>query len=381
MKRIGVFCFYDREGIVDGYIEFLLHELKRCLSDLVIVINGKVSDQGKLTLKKFTDEIYIRENRGFDGGAYKDVILNSLGWNRIQQYDELVLCNDTFYGPFVTFESIFEVMERRNLDFWGLNFYYNRIADHIQSYFLVLTKKIINENNVIKYFDKNINPDMIDIADIYSEFETGLYCFLINQGCTFGAFSENNPFDIFQCGNICVKEYNVPILKKKFFSSEHFVRNNALDVLKYLKEKNNYNIDFILNNIKRVYDLEINKQEIDSFHSDKDSLTRVRYDVAKVSDKDIAEIILAKKNIYIYGLGIYSGKICKIVSIYHGKIEGYIVSDDQPNIPKTKNGIKVYKVSELCNAGNMVIIVGLNKEHTEEVAPYLQKFKEVIFLW
>lgn len=117
MNRIGIFCFYDKEGIVDEYVEFLLKELCRCLSSLVIIINGNVSVKGRLILEKYTDEIYIRDNKGFDGGAYKDVLINMLGWSRIQKYDELVLCNDTFYGPFVSFESIFNDMESTRADF------------------------------------------------------------------------------------------------------------------------------------------------------------------------------------------------------------------------------------------------------------------------
>lgn len=381
MNRIGIFCFYDKDGIVDGYIEFLLDELCRCLSSLVIVINGKVDAKGKLTLEKYADKIYIRENRGFDGGAYKDVIVNAIGWDKVQEYDELVLCNDTFYGPFVSFESIFNEMRNESIDFWGLNYCYNKITNHIQSYFLVFRKKVLCESGIIKYFNENINSLTNEIEDVYNGFELGLFQHLVHQGYSFAAYTENNPFDLYCQGNIGIKEFDVPILKKKAFSPESFKKDNIMDALKYLSQNSSYDLNLILSNIRRVYNLKIIKHEIEEFNIDKANIVRIKYNVAKISNENIKDLILLKKKLYVYGLGHFSGKISKIIDIYDGKVEGYIVSDDQSNIPKNKNGVKVYRVSEVDNTDDMVIIVALGKKYTQEVVPYLKGFKKVISLW
>ena len=37
-KRLVIFSFYDSEGIVDSFIEFLLKDLNEATTDLVIVI-------------------------------------------------------------------------------------------------------------------------------------------------------------------------------------------------------------------------------------------------------------------------------------------------------------------------------------------------------
>lgn len=381
MNRIGIFCFYDKDGIVDGYIEFLLDELCRCLNSLIIVVNGKIDDKGKLILEKYADEIYIRENKGFDSGAYKDVMVNLLGWNKVQQYDELILCNDTFYGPFVSFESIFNEMKNESIDFWGLNYYYNKITNQIQSYFLVFRKSVLSENGIIKYFNENIDSSIKEIEDVYSGFELGLFLHLVNQGYSFASYTENNPFDLYRCSNTGIKEFAVPILKKRAFSPECFIRDNIMDTLKYLSQNSSYNLDLILNNVKRIYNLEITKHEIEEFDIDKADIVRIRYNVARISSENIKKTVLMRKKLYVYGLGIVSKKISKIIDIYDGKIEGYIVSDDQENIPKDKNGVKVYRVSEIDDIDDMVIIVALGKKNTQEVTPYLKAFKKVIFLW
>lgn len=381
MNRLGIFCFFDQEGIVDNYIEFLLKDLCCCLSSLIIVVNGKVNDQGKIVLERYADELYVRDNKGYDGGAYKDVLSNILGWSRVEEFDELVLCNDTFYGPLVPFESIFDEMNNNKVDFWGMSYYFNRITNHLQSYFLVFRKRILDGNFISAYFEESINTTKSSIADVYGEFEFGLYCYLIKNGYSFSSYSKNFIYDINRSSNFCIKESNLPILKKKSFSPKYFMQHNIMDVLKYLCVNTNYNVNLVLDNIRRLYDLKITRQEIEEFNPDKVNLINCEYDVSRVSSDDIIKLIIMKKDIYIYGLGAISAMISSLINIYQGHIAGYIVSDNQYNMPEYKNGVIVYRVSEMHNRTNMVVIVALNKEHTQEVTSYLKKFKEVIFLW
>lgn len=47
-------------------------------------------------------------------------ILHFLGWNKLTGYDELILANDSFYGPFDDVGRIFPEMESCRLNSWGL---------------------------------------------------------------------------------------------------------------------------------------------------------------------------------------------------------------------------------------------------------------------
>ena len=53
---------------------------------------------------RYTNEIIIRENSGFNAGAYADVIVKVLD-DEIRDWDELVLCNDIFFGPWLSYVS------------------------------------------------------------------------------------------------------------------------------------------------------------------------------------------------------------------------------------------------------------------------------------
>jgi len=103
MERLGIFVFYDREGIVDSYIDYLLCDLRKCMSYLIIVVNGEVNILGYDIFSKYADQIVIRDNKGFDIGAYKEIIEDLYQKKEMKKWDEIVFCNDTFYGPFIPF--------------------------------------------------------------------------------------------------------------------------------------------------------------------------------------------------------------------------------------------------------------------------------------
>ena len=47
MKRLGIFFFYEKNGDVDDFITYYLADLNKNLTELVVVCNGKLSEQGR----------------------------------------------------------------------------------------------------------------------------------------------------------------------------------------------------------------------------------------------------------------------------------------------------------------------------------------------
>ena len=74
MKRVAIYFFYDKDGIVDGYVDYFLEDLKKNLDRLIVVCNGKLTSEGRKKFSKYTSEIIVRENKGFDVWAYKEGI-------------------------------------------------------------------------------------------------------------------------------------------------------------------------------------------------------------------------------------------------------------------------------------------------------------------
>ena len=111
-SRAGIFCVYDKDGIIDDYIIVLLDALRKHLGYILTMVNGKLTPEGRDKLKTVCDEIIVRKNKGLDSWAYKEGI-DYIGWDKLNEYDELIMFNDTIMGPVNSFEKMFEVMASR----------------------------------------------------------------------------------------------------------------------------------------------------------------------------------------------------------------------------------------------------------------------------
>ena len=191
-KRLGIFVFYDKDGIVDNYISYLLEETNKILSRLIIVCNGYISPEGRERLSNFSKEIYVRKNEGFDGGAYKYVLTECMDRQEVIRYDELLLFNDTFYGPFYPWEYVFNKMDNKECDWWGLSKHEKalinnkRIDSHIQSYFMVIKKKVLCSDVFWNFWNRLSGLNTFD--DTVEKFEIGFSNCMTTAGFTSAAF-------------------------------------------------------------------------------------------------------------------------------------------------------------------------------------------------
>ena len=120
MKRLCNYLTYDKQKIIDKYIGHILKELKTCTDYLAVICNTPTIAEGKEILETYADTVFYRENIGFDAGGYKDALCHRIGWDKVLAFDELVLVNDSMFGPFRPMKSIFEEMDKKPVDFWGL---------------------------------------------------------------------------------------------------------------------------------------------------------------------------------------------------------------------------------------------------------------------
>lgn len=117
-RRLVVYVVFDRRGEVDDYIPVALAGLRDGATRVLVVINGPLSNAGRAALEPFSDEILVRENVGFDIWAHKEA-LDHIG-EGISEFDEVVLTNDTWFGPVRPFGPVLARMGDRAVHFWGL---------------------------------------------------------------------------------------------------------------------------------------------------------------------------------------------------------------------------------------------------------------------
>lgn len=99
-KRLTIYMTYNKNGIIDDYIVYMLKQLVNVSSDIIVVSNKKLKQREKEKIG-FVSECIERDNEKFDVGAYSQVIKELYDKRQIYEYDELVLINDSVFGPFL----------------------------------------------------------------------------------------------------------------------------------------------------------------------------------------------------------------------------------------------------------------------------------------
>lgn len=117
-KRLLVYVVYDRRGDIGAYIPHALRGIRPHVDRILAVVNGGLSDEGRALLEPVVDEVLVRENRGFDIEAEREALAH-LGAT-VEEFDEIVLANDTWYGPIGSFAPVFERMDAAPTHFWGM---------------------------------------------------------------------------------------------------------------------------------------------------------------------------------------------------------------------------------------------------------------------
>lgn len=383
MRRTGIFCLFTPSGEMDSTIIHSIKSMYEITDYFIIVVNGSINSIDKL--RNYADEIVIRENIGFDIGAYKEIILSPKYIDKIKEVDELILCNSSFYGPFIAFREIFEKMEGSVCDFWGISSSETDISQHIQSYFYVFRRSVLEGKELFRYLREKVNPERLDYFDACSIFENGLFHTLKKAGYWFDAYKRSIDCDIYQNPYGSVKLDGLPVLKKKIFSKEFYQKKRIVNALSYVKEIYGFDIEPILDHARRVYGIELTSREIEAARAgDKDIPEKdLIRDPEAVGREEIERFITANQNVYIYGNGVMAKIVYSSFFFYenNSRLKGFVVSDHQMIPAESFKGYPIYRYSEVKARPDIAFLVALNKCNTREVFPQLSKEKNVMFLW
>jgi rhamnosyltransferase len=199
MKRLLLFSHYNQQGLLSSYVVFILEKFRSLFERVVFVSNSKIDLEAKKRILPFTDKILVRENIGFDFGAWKQAILEE-GWDTLDSYDSLTIMNDTCFGPFYDMQKVFEQMESSEIDFWGLTNHKafsfgmpgseDPVPEHIQSYFLSFNRKIIISETFANFW--NSVQNFTDVNEVILHYETQLASVFQKSGFTCKVYCDTN---------------------------------------------------------------------------------------------------------------------------------------------------------------------------------------------
>lgn len=271
-NRICVLQVFAGNGL-GNYIYYLAIELKKMVRDLVIVSNGFLTESERNRLEGITRHLYERGDAGFDSGAFKDALENYITWERIKEYDELILVNDTCYGPIYPFAEVFDEMDtyRNNLDFWAMTeqetfrvspFSDKMIPYHIQPYFAVIRKRLLHSEDFRAFWKTLVVPR--DYDEAVHNYELKFAAYFTDLGYSCGAYVDNSEFCrsvdegmayVFFDSYRLVSEHRCPLIKRKAFThpSSLVLMANAGETIKktldFIAQNTQYDVKLILDDL------------------------------------------------------------------------------------------------------------------------------------
>lgn len=276
MKRLGIFCCYDEDGIIDDYIYYMLNNINENLNELFIVSNGFLKKESIYKLGKITENhIIIRENIGFDVGGWREAMFN-IGFMELSKFDEVILFNDSFFGPIYPFKEVFDKMDAEKVDFWGITQHsaapnvnnlcpYEFRPTHLQTYFLAFRKNLVEKDEFRKYWVDL--PHFKNNTELTFKFEAVLTKHFKDLGYKWKAYVDTMDLEeskdkamnlyAYDMYNL-VANRKLPVLKRKTFKIDkkvHLRYNMGSDLsntLDYLKKNTDYDTSLIYKYLLRT---------------------------------------------------------------------------------------------------------------------------------
>lgn len=375
-KRICLFSLYHPKGKVAGYVLHLLAELATVSERIIFISNGSLDVQGRKAVGRYTEEIIERQNTGFDGGAYKEVLLSYLHRD-LSDYDELILCNDTFWGPFLPLKTIFEEMEVRTCDLWGFSYHDNGYDALLGSYFLVFHKNIISDKRIYQYFEVMADETTTYLPLINVTFESGLFDFL-TRTCKYSylAYTDIRNINIYEDPYHAMILGGLPLCKRRAVR-QNYNRSSILAILSHVKYHTPYDVCLIIDDLRESFQILIREEELrDSMRPNSEKIRYWYY--TDVTSLEIASFIAISNRLYIWGAGVVGGRIYWRYARGNPKFQGFLVT--KPMQEATFLGQSIY-CYDACNLKGCHIIIGLNQKNTEEVRKLLGNRRNTLYLF
>ena len=271
-KRLIAYFIYDKQGIVDDYIIYMLRALKENSSEIAVVVNGKLTPESRTKLTDITPTVIVRENKGLDVWAYKTV-LDYYGWDKLVTYDEVIMMNFTIMGPVYPLQEMFESMSARDIDFWGITMYHKYekgdpfgtiecgyIPDHIQSHFIAVRTPMLKSIEFQSYW--NNMQEIKDYRDAVGCHEAMFTKRFSEKGFKWDVYADMgdgyNNHPILCATREMLEEKRCPIFKRRSFMQDYSnilhdtVGQEAIEAYEFIDKHTDYDVNLIWDNILRL---------------------------------------------------------------------------------------------------------------------------------
>ena len=275
-KRIAIYSFSDPDGIVDDYVLYQLQELRKHAETILFAAVGDITSQSKEAVAKSANHILQIDKTEAELIPYQKGI-EFLGQNTLMQYDELVLMNDSMYGPVYPLEEAFSWAETSGADFWGMvrHYYYgneiffavtqyNSIPEHISHSFFVIRKSLLHTEDHATFW--NTLSDLDDTSSTFLYHNPTKY--FEKKGYVSAAYVDTKyleniyaePLRYAAAELIQKKQY--PFFARQLFLSgevsdftSHTFGEQTVEVIRIVENQTSYKMEWVWQNALRLTNL------------------------------------------------------------------------------------------------------------------------------
>lgn len=253
IRRVCLFAGYDPDGVVDDCVVAFVRELSR-FADVHYLADCTMGDGELDKLRPYTVSRRAERHGAYDFGSWSALARDHVGWHVIEQYDELILANDSSY-LIDSLAPVFAKMDAKACDWWGmqatkgiartrthpsnafpdpipLDEVKSRMVDGFEddylydflvgSYFLVYRQPVIGDSGFRRQLDA-VQPQKSKFR-IIQKYEIGLTHYLIGKQFAFDTFiDELYPFHpIYTRHHFDLIREGFPFFKRYFVAENHY---------------------------------------------------------------------------------------------------------------------------------------------------------------
>lgn len=270
MKRIAIASFVIKCGRLYLYQKFLLEELLK-VTDKIILVSESALDEENRKWCIAHNVLNVQSKKNFDVSMWQQIVQSSLFRGEMMTFSELILLNDSFFGPVYPFEEVFSQMDDENIDFWGISAHgqmvyvdgitkKERISPRfLQRYFIVIREKMFRSAEWEEFW-KELG-DILEYWETEQKFEYVFSEFFEKKGFSWTSFcktsdwEKNEPrrnmsFIIYRAYDM-LKEKGLPIISRPVFENSKEIElcyhygNESNRVLKFVENNTNYDLELI----------------------------------------------------------------------------------------------------------------------------------------
>jgi rhamnosyltransferase len=182
--RLCIFAHWDPHGIVDDHVAYYLERI----ADLGFVLDfvtcsNDLAAASLRRVRRLCRRVFLKLNQGRDFASWRAAVPDPTSFQE-QDYEGLLLANDSVFGPFYDLGPIVDRMLTPDLAVCGLTDSYE-VVHHLQSYFLYLPRPTL-VSPAFRTFWSGIDPTW-NKTQVVERCEMGLSQQIVQGGGTLNA--------------------------------------------------------------------------------------------------------------------------------------------------------------------------------------------------